>query len=66
MSRLKEIAKQAINGIIPLSNEELAVERMKVCEECEHFSTMRRCGLCGCFMDFKVKMLHSECPKDLW
>ena len=67
MSRLRDIAVQVINGIVPLSADELAEERIKVCEECTHFKKLlRQCDLCGCFLDLKVKILNAQCPAQKW
>ena len=67
MSRLREIALQVIDGIIPLSTDELAAERMKLCEECPQFKKLlRQCDLCGCFLDMKVKVLNAQCPIQKW
>lgn len=67
MSRLREIAIQVINGIVPLSTDELAEERMKVCEVCPHLKKLlNQCDLCGCFLDLKVKVLSAQCPIQKW
>lgn len=64
---LKDIAKDLISGKVVLSEEELAKERLKVCEPCEHFTKMsRQCKLCGCFMDMKTKLLRATCPAGKW
>jgi hypothetical protein len=67
MSKLREIAFQIINGIVPLSPEELAVERVKVCKECEYYgATAHQCKVCWCFIDLKTKVLEAECPTGKW
>ena len=67
MSRLREIAIQVINRAIPLTEAELGVERLKLCEECEDFArASRQCRLCWCFMDIKVKIASAECPAKKW
>lgn len=67
MSRLSEIAVQAINKVIPLTGDEIAVERLKVCEGCADFAHLsRQCKLCWCFMDLKAKMLEAKCPIGKW
>jgi Family of unknown function (DUF6171) len=65
---LRTIAIQLMQGKLPpMAEGELGNERLKVCAECEHFGKLaRQCGLCGCFMDIKAKMLNAECPKGLW
>lgn len=64
---LKDIAKDLIAGKLRLSEDELASERIKVCEQCPHFKKMaRQCELCGCFLDLKTKVLHASCPVEKW
>jgi hypothetical protein len=66
-SKLRQIAIQVINGIVPLSSEELAAERQKVCDGCEHHAHLaNQCRLCWCFMDLKTKILEAECPAGKW
>lgn len=66
-SKLREIAIKVIKGVVPLSSEELATERMKVCVECEHFARFStQCRLCWCFLDLKTKVLNAECPAGHW
>lgn len=67
MSRLREIAVQVMNGVIPLSEKELAAERLKVCHECENFAKLTdQCRVCWCFMQLKTKMLEANCPIGKW
>jgi hypothetical protein len=67
MGILKELAFQIINGVIPLTPVELAIERIKVCEACEFFGcTARQCKVCWCFIDAKARILESECPAGKW
>lgn len=67
VSRLREIAIQVINRVVPLTADELAVERIKVCEECEHFAHLaRQCKLCWCFCDLKTKVAEAQCPAGKW
>jgi hypothetical protein len=67
MSKLRDIAEKALQGLIPISPEELAEERIKLCEECPHFKALlRQCDLCGCFLDLKTKLLNARCPINKW
>lgn len=65
---LKDIAVKLLRGELPpMSDGELARERIKVCEACEHMTkTARQCKLCGCFLDLKTKLLEASCPIDKW
>jgi hypothetical protein len=65
---LKDIAKKILSGELPkISSTEIAAERLKLCEGCEHMAKLsRQCNLCGCFLDLKVKLLEASCPIDKW
>lgn len=64
---LRQIAIDAIQGRLEISEPELAKERIKVCEECPNFKKLsRQCNMCNCFMDAKTKFLHSGCPINKW
>ena len=44
-----------------------AVDRMKICLQCEHFLKMtKQCKKCGCFMIIKTRLPNSTCPIDKW
>ncbi len=67
MSKLRDIAEKIIGGIIPLSEDELATERLNTCKECPHITKMfTQCNLCGCFLELKVKILSAQCPIGKW
>ena len=65
---LKEIAIGIMHGKLPRAAEhDLAKSRITECVSCQHFKAMtRQCGLCGCFMDIKAKILEAECPAGRW
>jgi len=44
-----------------------AVDRMKICLQCEHFLKMiKQCKKCGCFMIIKTRLPNSTCPIGKW
>lgn len=65
---LKDIAFKLLKGELPaLAAEDLAKERLKVCEGCPHFKKLaRQCALCSCFMDAKTKLVEASCPAGKW
>ena len=67
-STLKEIAVNILNGKLPAgADADLAKARINECTKCFHFQKYtRQCGLCGCFMDIKTKMLEADCPSGKW
>lgn len=66
------------NKLLPVKElkpliEEVAAERIAICEECEmhskHFKSVRldaHCTDCGCTLSAKVRCLSCECPRNKW
>jgi hypothetical protein len=53
------------NGI--LISEEKRLERENICKKCNQYNLeSKRCYLCGCFMEHKIKFKASECPALKW
>jgi hypothetical protein len=54
------------NQSVFVSQEESDI-RMSTCMECPDFNhEQKRCYLCGCFMEHKVKFTASKCPASKW
>lgn len=52
---------------INLDDNRPAIDRMKMCLQCEHFfKPTRQCTKCGCFMPVKVRLKNSSCPVKKW
>ena len=72
-SGVKELTQSAIavaeSIIIPrkpvLASKELIKIRQKECDKCKHLKN-RRCKICGCFLDVKIKFLATHCPIKKW
>jgi len=70
------INKQKFNEIIDgwknliLKNdpivEEIAKERISICVDCENFTEINTCKLCGCYMPAKTRSITSRCDLDYW
>ena len=61
------VAKDFVEGEEVFASEEKQKNRMELCENCEYYdSNQKRCKLCGCFMEAKVKFLRSSCPALKW
>jgi hypothetical protein len=45
--------------------EELAKERLIVCEQCPHKKKFT-CSLCGCPLKAKLRAVEAECPDNRW
>jgi hypothetical protein len=49
------------------TEEELAKERLSICDGCEFFlKDSRRCGKCGCYMEIKARWAETKCPLGKW
>lgn len=49
------------------ADNETAKARMSACLECEFINEdCDRCTVCGCFLNTKVKIQASACPKYKW
>lgn len=46
--------------------EELRLKRLEICEACEHFTKLRQCDYCHCFMDAKTWLQDAYCPIRKW
>lgn len=46
-------------------NQKLAKERIAICNPCE-FRAGILCGVCGCFLNAKVREPEEKCPKGFW
>ena len=41
--------------------------RMDTCNNCEHLTqSLKRCNLCGCFMELKTWLPQVSCPARKW
>jgi hypothetical protein len=41
-------------------------ERLAICGACEHFTLLKFCSQCNCFMPVKTKISSKKCPLDKW
>ena len=48
--------------------EAFAIQRLKICFNCEHRNTVmyNKCGKCGCPISKKVRARKSTCPVGKW
>lgn len=45
--------------------EEVSQLRIEVCNNCPKFDG-EKCGVCGCYMKYKTKLLAAKCPENYW
>jgi hypothetical protein len=41
-------------------------ERLTICGACEHYTSLKFCSQCNCFMPVKSKLASKKCPLDKW
>lgn len=46
--------------------DEIAKERIAICEQCPMLNALRQCDECLCFMDAKTKLPNADCPLGKW
>lgn len=49
-----------------VSSNEIAEQRLKICESCEFYKITKQCSKCGCIMPIKVQLALAECPVGKW
>jgi hypothetical protein len=55
-----------LNPMIPRVARLVRKSRLDICKQCQYFTGLERCALCGCFMPAKVMLPHSACPIGKW
>jgi hypothetical protein len=54
-------------GGLLVADEKKVNMRMELCSDCKMFDKeSARCGLCGCFMKIKIRLVSSTCPVGKW
>ena len=49
------------------AEESTIIKRRDLCNSCEHLlKETTRCGVCGYFMQIKVKFITAKCPVGKW
>ena len=58
--KLLDVIRDELAGTADKLSKEDQQYRFDVCVNCEHFKKLsRQCGLCGCFIDAKIKYRNS-------
>lgn len=62
----KAIAAQIRAGC-PMASQSEQLERHKICQSCDQLNVEEyRCNVCNCFLQLKVPLRTSVCPKGKW
>lgn len=67
MSQLNEIYEGWKNLVFQSPEiEKEAKRRIEICVNCENFSLLKVCTLCGCFMPAKCRNMRMKCKINKW
>lgn len=47
-------------------DEQMMIDRWRICKGCDQLDATFRCKECGCFMKAKVKLSSASCPLGKW
>lgn len=50
----------------PFVTDQQQEERLAICESCEHYTSLKFCSQCNCFMPVKTKLAGKKCPLEKW
>lgn len=63
----KSLSPEQLDEIDPITDFD---ERKEICGSCEYLlnpeSTFKRCDICNCFMEIKMRMAPARCPLGKW
>lgn len=46
--------------------QEVILERTKICNDCSYRKQLDICGACGCYLPAKIVLMNQKCKKGLW
>lgn len=62
---IKALAQLALGGYDSTTVDEPTYEsRMQTCRNCPQFGGLNQCGVCGCFMNIKARLLFDPVETD--
>lgn len=67
VKNLAQAAKDAIASGLDVRNETETERVLTICSECPFLNREEiRCGVCGCYLKYKVQLEAWHCPKGKW
>lgn len=71
MANVAKSLGQTVKAIVKqqpvLASEDTINNRKNICETCEFWiAANKRCSICGCFTNAKIKLANEKCPKNFW
>jgi len=61
------LARAAVHGGPTLASGEVVAARLATCGTCpEWMAKDRRCRVCGCATDWKIRLAQETCPQGKW
>jgi recombinational DNA repair protein RecR len=62
---INAIKKYRESGIL-IAEDSKQASRIEICTGCPNLTENTVCKLCGCLMNYKVRLEASKCPADKW
>jgi len=63
----KSVGQDVAEGNSILVSEQKRNQRLSICNSCSQFNKeSKKCYMCGCFMEHKIKFKSAECPMSKW
>jgi hypothetical protein len=47
-------------------SEEIKIDRIVICRNCEKFNSLKFCTDCNCYIPLKTWLKNSKCPLSKW
>lgn len=73
LDKIKSVGEAIVTELslgLPIISDEKILSREKECRSCEFVEISGgepyKCGACGCYLYFKIRMEGQKCPKDKW
>ncbi|WP_222618015.1 DUF6171 family protein [Sporosarcina sp. resist] len=60
--KIKQLVKEQLQYEIDIVEDELYNNRLKICKTCPSLVYDTTCGYCGCFVQFRAKLMYKHCP----
>jgi len=63
----KSVGQDITEGNSIFVSEQKKDQRLSICNSCSQFNKeSKRCYMCGCFMEHKIKFKSANCPISKW
>ncbi|MEK5038264.1 DUF6171 family protein [Sporosarcina sp. FSL K6-3457] len=59
---IQQLIKEQLQYEIDIVEDNLYNKRLAVCKSCPSLVYDTTCGYCGCFVQFRAKLINKQCP----